>query len=61
VAFHFDIIPILCFADKSFDVKANKNKILLVKDMEKSLEIITKWLKKSGLKLNAKKDRRVII
>ena len=51
----FDIEPILSFADDSFDVKSSKNKNEVVKDMEKSIEAITKWLKKSGLKVNQEK------
>ena len=51
----FDIVPILAFADDSYDVKTNKNKNTLVEDMKKSLESITKWLKKSGLKVNNEK------
>ena len=37
----FDIVPILAFADDSYDVKTNKNKNTLVEDMKKSLEFIT--------------------
>ena len=51
----FDIAPLLSFADDSYDVQSNKDKSLLIKDVEKSLETITKWLKKSGLKVNQDK------
>ena len=51
----FDIEPILAFADDSFNFKSHKNKNQLIKDMEKSLEAITKWLKQSGLKVNQEK------
>jgi hypothetical protein len=53
----FDIMPVLSCADDSYNIKSNVNKNQLIKDMEKSLESITKWLKKSGLKVNnAKTD-----
>jgi hypothetical protein len=51
----FDIIPILSFADNSYNIERNKDKNKLIKDMEKSLEAFTKWLKKSGLKINQEK------
>ncbi len=51
----FDITPILSFADDSYNIVRNKNKIELVRDMEKTLEAITKWLRKSGLKVNQEK------
>ena len=51
----FDIVPVLSFADDSYDVQSNKDKSLLIKDVEKSLDTIMKWLKKSGLKVNQDK------
>jgi hypothetical protein len=45
-------VPVLFFADESYDIKSNVNKNQLIKDMEKSLESLTKWLKKSELKVN---------
>ena len=51
----FDIEPVLSFADDSYVVKISKNKNKLVLDLEKSLESITKWLKKSGLVVNDEK------
>ena len=51
----FDIAPLLTFADDSYITVTNKNKEDLKKDMEKTLEVITKWLKKSGLKVNNEK------
>ena len=51
----FDIKQVLSFADDSFNVESNKDKSTLIKDMEKSLEAITKWLKKSGMKVNQEK------
>ena len=38
------------YADESF-IKSRKHLEHLVKDMKKSLEEITKWLKKSGLRV----------
>ena len=51
----FDIVPLLTFADDSYITVTNKNKEELKQDMEKTLEAITKWLKKSGLKVNNEK------
>jgi hypothetical protein len=51
----FDIAPLLTFADDSYITVTNKNKEDLKKDMEKTLEVITKWLKKSELKVNNEK------
>jgi hypothetical protein len=41
-----DIVTILSFADDSYEIKISKYKNQLMLDMEKSLESITKWLKK---------------
>ena len=51
----FDIDFALAFADDNFIPKINTCKIDLVKDMEKSLTAVTKWLKESGLKVNDSK------
>ena len=45
----FDIDFFLSFADDTFIPKTNICKKTLIEDMEKSLESLTKWLKKSGL------------
>ena len=45
------------YANDNFVIKSNKKKATLVKDMKKSLEAITTWLKKSGLKVNDDKDK----
>jgi hypothetical protein len=44
--------PILAFADDNYDIKTNKDKSLLVEEIDKSLEDIAKWLKQAGLKVN---------
>ena len=44
-----------CFVDDSSVIRWNKSLALLIVDMEKSLEAITKWLRKSGLKVNDEK------
>jgi hypothetical protein len=44
----FDIMPVLSFADDSYNVESNSNKVDLANNMEKSLEVITKWQKMSG-------------
>jgi dsDNA-binding SOS-regulon protein len=47
----------LAFADDIFAPKTNNSTTELIDDMEKTLESITKWLKKSGLVVNdAKTD-----
>jgi hypothetical protein len=48
----WDLIPCLSFADDSYLPKSNKVLPQLLKDMKKSLETMTKWLKKSELKVN---------
>ena len=42
-------------SDYNFIIKSNKIIEQLIADMKKSLAAITKWLKKSGLKVNDKK------
>jgi hypothetical protein len=61
VSLLFNIIPLLLFADNSYTVELNACKINLVKDMEKSLEAISKWLRKSGLKVNDDKTDLCLI
>jgi hypothetical protein len=45
----------LAFADDNFIPRINYSKVGVIEDMKKSLENITKWLKKSGLKVNSAK------
>ena len=40
------------FADDNFIIKCNKLLPQLINDMKQSLEMIIKWLKDSGLKVN---------
>ena len=51
----FDLEVFLAFADDSYVTKCNKSLELLMVDMKKSLEAITKWLRQSGLKVNQAK------
>jgi hypothetical protein len=51
----FDKEFMLAFADDIFVPKNNNSTTDLIDDMEKTLESITKWLKKSGLVVNAAK------
>ena len=51
----FDLEKMTIYADANFIIKSNKILSKLIVDMEKSLESITKWLKKSGLKVNEDK------
>ena len=55
VAPMFDLESLLSFTDDSYVTKWNKSISELIKDMEKSLEAITKWLRQSGLKVNQEK------
>ena len=51
----FDLEKMTNYADDNFIIKSSKTLVSLIDDMEKSLESITKWLKKSGLKVNEDK------
>jgi hypothetical protein len=51
----FKITDLELFADDSFITKSNVSSTELIKDMEKTLEAITKWLKQSGVKVNLTK------
>ena len=51
----FDIAKITKFADDNFILKVKKCVNALIVDMKKTLEIIIKWLKDSGLKVNYSK------
>jgi hypothetical protein len=50
-----DIIAMTTFADDNFVIKTNSNLQNLITDMEINLEIIIKWLRGSGLKVNEAK------
>ena len=51
----FHLQDMLAFADDSYVLRSNINQTDLIKDMKKSLEAITKWLRQSGLKVNQSK------
>jgi len=51
----FDLLKLTNFADDNFVIRWNKCMTALISDMEKDLEIMTKWLKDSGLKVNESK------
>jgi hypothetical protein len=48
------------FADDNFTVCWNSDKNELIKDLEKELETLTKWLSDSGLKVNENKTELVL-
>jgi hypothetical protein len=48
------------FADDNFTVCWNRDKNELIKDYEKDLETLTKWLHDSGLKVNENKTELVL-
>ena len=51
----FDLEKLTNYADDNFIIRWEKVLSKLITSMEKSLEAITKWLKKSGLKVNESK------
>ena len=48
----YDLTQITNFADDNFYIEWNKNLAVLINDLEMRLEMITKWLKDSGLTVN---------
>ena len=52
----FDLADMTKFADDNFVIKFNKFMPQLLNDMKKTLEMIIKWLKDSGLKVNDAKN-----
>ena len=48
----FDLDDVINFADDNFCVEWDKDLVTLIANMEKRLEMITKWLKDSGLIVN---------
>ena len=50
-----DLVNLTNFADDNFILEFNSKIIDLIVNMEENLEIITKWLKDSGLKVNENK------
>ena len=51
----FDLTQLTNFADDNFYLEWNTNIARLLIDMEKNLEMITKWLRDSGLVVNQSK------
>ena len=51
----FDLTQLTNFADDNFVIEFNSQINVLIENMEKTLEMITKWLKDSGLKVNENK------
>ncbi len=51
----FDICELSSFADDIYIPRCGGDVVILTNDMEKEIEAITKWLKKSGLKVNDEK------
>ena len=51
----FDLTDLSNFADDNFALTWSKNKATAITLMTEKLEIITKWLKESGLKVNESK------
>jgi hypothetical protein len=48
------------FADDSYTVCWDRDKLKLARDMEEELMTLTKWLKDSGLKVNEQKTEMVL-
>ena len=51
----YDLLKITTFADDNFVIRWNTNMEVLINEMKKDLEIMTKWLKNSGMKVNDSK------
>ena len=51
----FDLTNLTAFADDKQIMESNKNLEVLINNMEMKLEMITKWLKDSGLVVNEEK------
>jgi hypothetical protein len=50
-----DLELLFSFANDTYMTKSNKNFAESIIDLEKSLELIAKWLRQSGLKVNHSK------
>jgi hypothetical protein len=48
----FDIVPLTNFADDNFCIEWDRDLCVLTDKLEKKLEMITKWLRGSGLVVN---------
>ena len=48
----FDLTQLTNFADDNYYLEWNRDLTVLVENLEKKLEMITKWLKDSGLVVN---------
>ena len=57
----FDLTQLTNFADDNFCVEWNWDLVALITNLEKRLEMITKWLKDSGLVVNESKTEIYII
>ena len=55
----FDLEKMTNYVNDNYVIRCDKYVVGLINDMEKSLEAITKWLKKSGLKVNESKPKYV--
>ena len=51
----FDLTNMTAFADDKQIMESNRSLQVLIRDMEQRLEMITKWLKESGLIVNEEK------
>ena len=51
----FDLTQLTNFADNNFCISWNRNLALLIADLELRLEMITKWVRDSGLVVNESK------
>ena len=51
----FDLTEIVNFADDNFCVESHRDLAVLITNLEMRLEMITKWLKESGLVVNETK------
>ena len=56
----FHLVKMSSFADDSYTVLWDRDKLKLARDMEEELMNLTKWLKDSGLKVNEQKTEMVL-
>ena len=48
----FDLAKMTLFADDNYVIHWNRDLALLIVDMQRTIELITKWLRQSGLRVN---------
>ena len=57
----FDLSPFFAFADDKQVIESDSNLVALITNMEIRLEMITKWLRDSGLVVNEEKPEKYFL